>query len=519
MGWVLVIHDNDEMLDALGGAVESALSPGSVKTAHNIAEGRSLLADYGRVNCDLIITSLTARLDASHAPDPFRRELTGLDFIREVRGEASDLPPALLIATLIDSERASSVASVPNAKVLNVKQLFTSLEDDIRAAARGRLNARFRIDLDIFLRGEGHCRWTMRGTGGVEDAAVMDITGSELAELGDLSQPAGSGGADFLGRLGLSVYKLLMADSIKSGDLEVKLRDRAYGAGGLSTARIRFNVDKITHRIHLETLAKPASDGKPEFWMGKVPMFRKFGDRGERFPLFKDAASQKGRVKCLVIQGDSREFTAQFDGDARVEKDYRPLKGSDGEVAWLKDFLGSRPSENLEVKVIRYADPRDEQTAFVDVIRAELASNQYGLVHYSGHSEFFEQVNQGFLVLGGKSRDVFAVDAFAQWAQAAQFVFLCSCESADSRFVMRLVEAGIPAVAGYAWKIKDSIAREFCQQFYGVLFGDTRDRRYLEYSFMRAKDALRLAHPKESHWVAPMLYMQVFEPECAGSFA
>jgi len=511
MAWVLVIHDNEEMLGFLEGAVLGALEGRVCRAARNIADGRKLLSEWGRRDCELVVASLTARLDASHVPDTQRHDLTGLGFIREIRGDDAGGPPALLVASLIDTARATSTAEVPNARLLSAQDLFGNLANELRTAVEcGLGQPKYRVDLDIVLRAGQQCRWSMKGSGGIgiEDAAVMDISRSELETLENLSQPAVHANGKFLESLGLNVYKVLMADALKSGDLEMKLRDSVKNVGGMSVARIRFNVDQWTHRIHLETLAKPATQfGSPEFWMLKTPMFRKFGDRGGRMPLFKDRTSQTGRIRCLVIEGRTEQFAV----GAPFTRGFPALKGAAAETDWLQNFLVSAPGSNVEITVLRHA--KFPAGTFVDEIRRELATGRYGLVHYAGHSAI-DDVGQGaYLLLGGHARDLLPVAEFSSWARSVQFIFLSSCQSANSQFVMKLVETDVPAVAGFAWQVSDAIALKFSQAFYGILFGTDRDSRYLEYAFMRAKQELHRNYPATAHWVAPLLFLQVFDAE------
>jgi hypothetical protein len=519
MGWILILHDNEDMLSFLTGAVQSALAGSTFHVARNVSEGRRLLDDWGKRSCDLILASLTARLDASHAPDAFRRELTGLDFVQEARGPDATEPPALLLASLIDTERAARMAGVPNARLLSAQDMWKSLASELQTAVKRGLNPpKYRIDLDIVLRAGQQCRWSMKGSGGsgVEDAAVMDIRHDELEMLGNLSQPADSANLKFLETLGLNVYKVLMADALKNGDLEMKLRDSVKNLGGMSVARIRFNVDKWTHRIHLETLAKPeVQNGEPKFWIHQTPMFRKFGDRGGRFPLFKDRASQIGRVNCLLVEGNVQQFAAE----APFTCAFPALKGARTEIDWLASFLNEAKGEDLSVTVLRHCDHAAAPGSFVDSIENELSSGKYQLVHYAGHSAMHETSDEAYLVMGSHRRDLLPVATLSGWAQSVQFVFLSSCESANSQFVMKLVETDVPAVAGFAWKVKDDVALKFSKAFYGSLFGDGRDRRYLEYSFMRAKQQLNRAYPARSHWVAPILFMQVFDSERMNAIA
>ncbi|MDB5818405.1 MAG: hypothetical protein JWQ11_2045 [Rhizobacter sp.] len=539
MAWALILHDNQEMRELLEGAVRAALDGMPCHGVQNVDDANNLLRllDPNHTECALIVASLTVRLDASHAPSVDRRELTGLDFVRQLRSARAadatrasadaalagqvttgvDDPPALLIASFIDAERAAEVAKVANTQMIGAQDLFTDLVGQVRKAARIGLTApQYRVDLDIVLRAGQQCSWRMKGSRGnaVEDTAVMDINASELDTLRTLSGQAGYGNAEYLQALGLSVYKVLMADSLKSGDLEVKLNNSVSSFGGLSVARIRFNVDQSTHRIHLETLAKPlVQNGCPEFWMLKTPMFRKFGNRGGRDPLFKDSRSRTGPVKCLLIQGKVASFAVGKPFNAAFPE----LKGAKAEIDWLADFLQTHDPTIGEVVVLRHAD--FEPGTFAAAIEKALTTGGFGLVHYCGHSALHEASDHAYLLLGGHEDDLLRIEDFSAWAAiTVQFVFLSSCQGACSQFVMKLVETElVPAVAGFAWPVLDAVAIGFAKSFYGSLFGTDRDARYLEYSFMRAKRQLHRDYESAAHWVAPLLFMQVFDTQTAAT--
>lgn len=512
MTWSLVILDNEELLQVVESAVKSALPQTPCKVARNLKEGQTLLGEWGVRQCEVMVIGLTTRLDAGHAPSVDARQLTGLDFVRDMRPVGADKPPAILLSTFNDADRAAAVAAVPNTRLLTINELFTRLVPEVTGVVKaGAPPVMHHVDLDIVLRRECPCTWRMKGSEGpamIEDSGVFDITMDELLELQELSAPANSGNQMFLRRLGLRVYSVLMANALKNDSLESKLRVHLDKFGGLEFARIRFNVDQFTHGILLETLAKPeARNRDPEFWMLKTPMFRKFGDRGDRYPLFKDTASRENPVDALLIQGDVDAFSLV----APVDNSFQPLTNARDEIEWLHDYLTSKKKDEFgigEVTVLRYED--HEPGTFADVVQKTMASKRFGFVHYAGHSGL-DEGKQAYLFLGGKDADVVSLERFSLWAQTIQFVFLSSCQSADSQFIMQLVERQVPAVMGYAWPVADDVASIFAQTFYESLFGMGRDKRFVEYAFMRAKQALHRSYPTKAHWAAPLLFMQVLE--------
>lgn len=534
MTWVLVINQNQEMLDFLTGAVSSVLLPEApCLAAQNLARAQAHMVDWGTRACALIVCSPTAPPDASQAPELDGRSLHGVDFIQELRQRLGNEPPVIFIAAFADTERAAEIARVPNAHCIGTNDLYQQLRAEVERAvprlvlsrtavsereeppppqsrAVERSPATCHVDLDIVLRAGQQCTWSIRGSEmPVEDTGVMDIKSEEIEKLMALSRPAGSADADFLRTLGVDLYRTLMQDSIKSDGLEIALNVSVTPLGGMEFARIRFNVDEKTHRILLETLAKPDRGATPQFWMLRSPMFRKLGGRGTRHALFQNPGTRDAPVDCLLIQGRVDRFAA----GKPFQRYFSPVPNAQKEISWLEDYLkDNRTDFGIgTVEVLRYGE---HAGTFAQAVEEKLREHKFELVHYAGHSALDDD-EQPWLVFGGEPDDTVDLSLFAQWARPAQFVFLSSCESADSRFIMELVQREVPAVIGYAWEVQDTVAVEFAQAFYAKLLGGGRDKRLLEYSFMAAKQSLHRSYPKKAHWAAPLLFMQVFDTPAA----
>jgi hypothetical protein len=247
--------------------------------------------------------------------------------------------------------------------------------------------------------------------------------------------------------------------------------------------------------------------------MLKAPIFRKYKGSGERFPLFKDKVSRTEPLDCLIIQCQLDAFFA----GGTVKRAFAEIPGAGEEVAWLEDFL-VKNRERLRigtVRVLRYADDPGGERTFAAAVEQALRERAWRLVHYAGHSAKAGN-GHGYLVTGGEDGDLVDAEQFGEWASKAQFVFLSSCESVDSYFVLRLVDRHVPAVIGYRWKIDDQTAREFAQRFYGRLLDDRASNRYLEYAYLHAKrDLYGRTDGSRAVWAAPMLVMQMMHAEAA----
>ncbi|MCC6726740.1 MAG: CHAT domain-containing protein, partial [Saprospiraceae bacterium] len=156
---------------------------------------------------------------------------------------------------------------------------------------------------------------------------------------------------------------------------------------------------------------------------------------------------------------------------------------------------GARLNYEAEEKVILDALAPLMRTGEVEVeftddgslasLRRSLASNQFHVLHFSGHSVFtakkFGETPEAYLLL----EDEFSMDA--QLTSAVDFagvlnadpdcmpalVFLSSCQTGQSGkdggfrgAAQRLMQEGVPAVVAMGWSVKDFWATHFARAFY-----------------------------------------------------
>lgn len=509
MSWSLVVEEEDGLRQLLEGAARETLQNTPCYSASNIREALTLLETHGFGNCCLIICSLTARLNEDHVPAVARNNLVGLQFVHELHEKpACAKLPAILVASFVDMERASAIDAEAHARVWCVKD-FSQLRNHICDSSKQcSIGSACRLDVDIELR-LGHYGWRMTGSNGLvlEEGGTIDLMPDDIHKLRVLSKGAQYGDMEFFQILGLEIYKVIMADPLRNESLESKMCSKVACHGGLDAVRIRFNVDDFSHPILLETMAKPERlSTPPVFWMLRIPMFRKFGARGTRHPLFKDPLTRDAPVDCLIIEGN----VESFDAGGNVQKHFDALPGAAQEIEWLHGYLedNRRILGIGNITLLRYAEYAPEE--FADKVRQALQSTKPSLVHYAGHS-IVDQRGQARLVMGGEETNMMDIELFSAWAGSVKFMLLSSCESANSQFIMKLVEMQVPAVGGYAWPVKDDVALNFTQEFYAALLNSGPEQRHLEYAFMRAKCALHRTDPKGADWVSPILFLQTFE--------
>jgi hypothetical protein len=532
--WVLVITRDPELRRFVAEAVanELDLRPELVVDAGSIAEGESALAARGAGSCGLVVASVTAPLSRRHSPPLDATDLTALEFARRVRGAPGKTPPFLFLVAFNDLERLKELAKIADAcTVVCGVDLYKRLPDAIAelmrpGSARTGLPC---INVDITLT-EKASQWQLRARGAldaVDDGGVLNIRRAELDNLIRRSEVEMPDPAQ-LRRIGTTLFKTLMQNELDQQDLYGsfqqalgRLSARNQRFRDLELARIRFVVDKHTHPILLETIGRRLKDSEPDFWMLKAPIFRKYEQRADQYPLFKDRMSRSEPLDCLLIEGCTVPFQAPDPVPRRLES--IPLARD--EVDCLQAFLdGIRQKDPLlkigEVKVLSYprdaADP-EASDRFAAEIRRVLetgasARRPWRLVHYAGHSAKGLD-DRGYLVVGPGRQGLVDAEAFAVWARKAQFVFMSSCRSAGAYFVTRLVERTIPAVLGYRWLVDDRVARAFSERFYRHLFEDEVGRRFLEYAFLKARKDLYRADTRSSAWASPILVMQMLDPQ------
>jgi hypothetical protein len=531
--WAMVLHPNNELAEMIGSFVSEQLPRVDIERVGTLEGARRLLRKHGEGSCRLIVAGMRAPRTPSERLPLDGSQLTTLEFVREIR-EGNDVLPVLLFASLDDPGRAIDVGELANVHVVGggagfVPALRAALKRMLGPAAEHQ-PLRSCVDLDIELH-HGTYRWSLRRLSPpLEDAGALDVDRSKLEDVRGLlieeDAPPRAGALAVVGRM---LYKAVMAaNTNRKGTRLAELFNQSCK---LESARIRFNVDAYTHPILVEALTEPTEEGEePNFWMLQAPIFRKYPRAGQRYPLFKDCASRKQPLDWLIIQGRLTDFHAP----APVNRDLPDIPLVAEEVDWLEDFLlTNRAKFGIgDVRVLRYPDEAKDDRPFAEQLKNVLAEKDWRVVHYAGHSAKSANGSGAFLVTGSEDSDIINVQDFAAWAKGGansgrlvngvedagpQFVFLSSCESADSYFVLQLVERMVPAVLGYRWPIGDSAARNFAECFYRHLFEDPDGNRYLEYAFMKAKRDLHKAHlgmsGARAMWAAPLLVMQLTQSE------
>ena len=503
MPWILIVTPTEALREAISDAVRDVVKDPLVvpRMARNLADAGALVRRHGLNDCRLVVCSPSVPLDADEAPALDGRQLHGIAFVRNLRKDCPGELPAVFVGALADSERKDELATVANARMVVFDERVTQ---QLPLAIRTMLDTHLvplpagdrDVDLDISL-GSASASWTIKSQDGGEEGGNIAVERSQIEKLVEMSTYAPELGGSYLRLVGKDIFDNLMKDSMRNDGLRNKLQSYV-GPAGLNRARIRFSVTEETQGILLETLANPVEGRKePDFWMLKSPIFRKLGTEEKGASLFRQLP-----INCLLVLGKTEPFEA--DG-----RQYQGIAQARTEIRNLERLLGRLPAASGigRVDVLR-REPL--ATDFHLQVREALRTQDYQLVHYAGHSALGPS-RQPWLVLGNGPKERVHAAEFAEWARGhLQFMFMSSCESANSQFIMHLVEH-MPAVVGYAWHANDDPARAFTETFYERLFGGDREHHLLEDSFMAARKALYRSDPETNDWAAPLLFMQIVE--------
>jgi len=549
MSWLLILHDDDDMAELLRGNIARELPQTECIVAQTISAARAALLRLGVANLGLLVTRVSPPADVQAARDVGGAAPTVAGLLADLRAAAAPAcPPVVLIVTTNDGPRLAELLTQPRIFTVGIEAA-----DDVLARIARDLVAPLpapgesqgagpsagavptpsysrRVDIDITLSMDGRCSWVIKGcpTHPLEKSGMIDVAPGELARLLQVCQNARQADSAYVGRIGCDLYEYLMAHSLKTDELEHNFRCHLSHDSRLDEARFRFQVDEQTNALLVEALAKPAGVRQPgsfSHWMLQSPIYRKFRGAGEGYALYKDLRSRRNRIDCLVIQGCACGFTSE----GPTGKRFDAIPKAERECAWLEYFL----TENADAfmlnppRVLRWQ--AEAPGEFGELVRRTLRERDWPLVHYVGHS--LVSGGNGVMALAGGLRDQIDVQELSRLMAAAhtQFLFLNSCRSADAAFIARLVQLGLPAVMGYAWKVPDEVAHRFAQSYYRNLFESGPSRRFVEYAFMRAKrelhewgndrtrdgvdDEPELAERRRIAWLSPMLFIQMHEHE------
>jgi CHAT domain len=516
MDWILIVSETREIELITMACLQKTL-PCEFVRVRNLAAARTGLMENGRRDCKLIVSSLAPPTTAQQAMPVDRGVPTAFDFLREVRGTGTE-PPCIFIDPAPGTEHSLAQRDLPRTQLMAMDDMPAHLAEYALAFLAGTVRTGaedHQLDVDVVL-GRQICLWSVTNTqgAGVPERGHFKLTGDDLERLVNTSQAIGETRIEaselrrkLVRQLGRDMYGHFTSTEPGTASLWDSVSRHTDRMRTLEKARFHFQVDTNTSELLVEALRRKDTDvpENDDYWLLQTPIVRRFGDGADRLPLFKDYASRTAPVKCLIILGDPSKFAVT----GVLNRTYEALDQAADEVAWLHQYLTDNRHEFklAPPEILRYSDYA--RGSFGPAVYNALAADRWQLIHYSGHSDIGPG-RTGYLVLGDHPADLIDIDGFARACAHAQFIFLNSCRSANASFIQRSVERNIPAVAGYAWPIRDDIAAEFSRTFYTNLFGEPEklSNRFLEYAFMRARRHLHREYQTDTVWSSPLLFMQ-----------
>lgn len=266
----------------------------------------------------------------------------------------------------------------------------------------------------------------------------------------------------------------------------------------------RFSVrDGDLEFVPLELVA---TKNNGEFLRGQFPVARRLevaqehADPDHRFDRGRD-----GPLRVLFILSDVEGSLAlpshKFKGEKAVY--LKRLEHIAGEMEETVTIYGQ---ENVTPVILSHGkDP------FVALSQA-LDDQLYDVIHFAGHSIRSDTTTKVFLAVPGKKQGVvqaYDSEDFARQAARAQarLVVLSSCEGASCRALARLAASGIPAVAGFRWKIDDGDAAKFTPALHKALRRGTTSVPVVQ-AFQRALETVKDSSGQRLSWFSPVLVLQ-----------
>jgi len=247
----------------------------------------------------------------------------------------------------------------------------------------------------------------------------------------------------------------------------------------------------------------------------------------------KPGGARLGNISQLYLSKIAPEYASGKD-HAPLQKAAPPLKILIMIAAPLDaDYTNRLSYEEEEFQILSAFEPLmqsgDVAIDFTDdgsleALERQLQSNQYHILHFSGHSTFKD--GAGFLQLENpitlKAETVTAVD-FARTVNSnpdhrAPMVALSSCQSAqgsaEAGIGNHLLRVGVQVVISMALSIRDDYATFFSAQLYRAI----AEKQTIPAAFKKAVEALRVQeqtnlkqarvnHPPPLQWIIPNLYL------------
>ncbi len=501
----LIVHEDPDMAETC----ELALGPDAdaIQVSNFEKASREL-----RSTRDLSLVVLSATAPASSSS---RKSATDCgparDFIRALKQAPEHRSlPVIAIATNSDPELAGLISAFQDSDLLLAdSQCLDRLAKRARDLQLDFPRPPSVLELEITLQDNNTGLYRLSRFGRIEDARSnsLRIDPDVFAELvrcsQELERRLDAGWTTLMERVADQLHKLLFHGGLQNTMLWDHFTEMRNTVGGTENVRIFFTASPQAEPIVFEALRGADKD----FWMLKAPITRQYNVAGDQRPLFKDEKSRRGPINCLIVQADPEAGTID---EPRWRGALKALPEVRAEADEIVRILEAAKASELGIgRVEHLRISRSDDEPLQTVLRALDDGTVWHLVHFAGHGVLDIDRRPG-LVLVARDGGVLPLDALTAKLRRTQLLFVSSCRSADSAFLMRIVDNVLPAVLGYRWPVQDFGAARFAAAFYQALFKrGAASFKSLEYAILEARKVAYGNRADEITWASPLLVTQM----------
>ena len=466
---------------------------------------------------------LIANLDLAPNPElPVDRAHRGLAIVKKVNDLRAKTRCLVLVTGEVLPEMADLFTSVSCALLPAGMEMFDNIIETIRSTL-SKSRARPRLSLKL-VQDPNSSNWNFwlggdASFGLQEHRGAFPIQDRHIDSLSTRSKHI-LDRVDWLiqlGELGQDLYAHFFDQENSFSKL---FRKALASAGGIDGVRFSFDIRQDYYSLAIEAIVppekksagakKPIPPGKLPFWMLKAPIYRTLSLQNPSCTLGEEPRpclfnGENEPINCLIIEADAAG-EARLPG-TRERVSFNPLLCVPEECETLEATLLENAAR-WKIGKVRRIWPSRSRRSFKERLFELLASGQWHVVHFCGHSYYRAGANQrpgtGYLMLPG--RPIEAIDAreFAHYLGKTQFLFLSSCEGSQEAFAFEMARNRMPAVLGFRGGVDDRHVPLFVDTFYKRLFSS----RSIESAFVATRRKMwKRPGVDNPLWASPILVL------------
>jgi len=311
---------------------------------------------------------------------------------------------------------------------------------------------------------------------------------------------------------GAHLFEILFEETIGPSVLDA-LNKQTDEANNLE---LRFEIK--ANNFDYESLFKLPFELTHSYDMAKalcvsIPMARRVHKNNSTTRLVKDANRQTP-IRILFVDarlGGHVSIKEERSGRPTRSQHFDHLRNTDRELKALHDIAEKAgPDKVSPPVVIDGATCCREGTELTDLLEEKLLSQEFDILHFSGHSTTLEQDGGTHLILPSNNGDAVAlsVRAVADWAArgACKLVVLSSCRGASPLTAEQVMKSGgIEGVLGFRWDVDDEVCADYMRCFYQA---HLKDRRSLPEAYQIACRSTRNSNHGTPVWASAVAVLQ-----------